>query len=98
MLQQWHSMTQAKSVLGWITDLNNKSTLDTPLVRLSTMAERDPPIRPDQFRSRSGSPLAPAPAPGLAPVPSTSPSSITCTHSPLLRSRYRESSQSISIY
>lgn len=85
MLQQRHCMTQANLVLQRTADLN-KTKLGKPLVRLSTMAERDPPMRPDQLRNRSGSPLAPAPgpAPGLVPVPSPSPSSITCTHSPLL--------------
>ena len=57
----------------------NMAKLDEPLVRVSTMAERDPPMRPDQLRNRSGRPLAPAPALGLTRVPSPSPSSITCT-------------------
>ena len=80
MLQQWQSMIQVKLAVPCTTNFN-VTKLNEPLVRVSTMAERDPPMRPDQLRNRSGNPLAPAPALGLAPVPSPSPSSMTCTHS-----------------
>lgn len=45
------------------------------------MAERDPPMRPDQLRSRSGSPLVAPPDPTPAPLLSPSPSNITWNHS-----------------
>lgn len=49
-----------------------------PLVRVSTMAEREPPMRPDQLRSLSGRPRPP-PDTVPAPVILVSASSITCT-------------------